>query len=87
MFGARREPGRERRRPNDVAGKGAWMMSQRHRRQPSKTDAQISSADRLIKLSKSGDVQLDEKELNRVSGGVVVEKIGPDLGAAHKAHT
>jgi hypothetical protein len=59
------------------------MMKQRHRQMPNKTDVQISSADRLIKGGKSGDAPLDENELDRVSGGVVVEKIGPDL-MAHK---
>jgi hypothetical protein len=60
--------------------KGAWMMKQRHQLRPSKKDAKISSAVHLTKTVKSGDVRLDDKELNWVSGGVVVEKIGPDLG-------
>ena len=62
------------------------MMKQRHQQIPSKKDGKILSADHLTKTGKSGDVQLDEKELNSVSGGVVVEKIGPDLVApVHKS--
>jgi len=36
---------------------------------PSKKDATISSADDLVKISKSGDVELSEEDLKRVSGG------------------
>jgi hypothetical protein len=60
--------------------KEAWTMKQRHQLMPNKKDAKISSAVYLTKTVKSGDVRLDDKELNWVSGGVVVEKIGPDLG-------
>lgn len=56
------------------------MMKQRYQQIPNKKDAKISSADHLTKTSKGGDGRLDEKGLDWVSGGVVVEKIGPDLG-------
>jgi hypothetical protein len=56
------------------------MMKRRYQLMPNKKGAKISSADDLTKTVKSGDVRLDDKELNWVSGGVVVEKIGPDLG-------
>jgi hypothetical protein len=36
---------------------------------PSKNDATISSADDLVKTTKSGDVELNEEQLNRVTGG------------------
>ena len=36
---------------------------------PSKKDTTISSADDLVKTTKSGDVELSEEELKRVSGG------------------
>jgi hypothetical protein len=36
--------------------------------EPNKKDTKISSADDLTK-TKSGDVELDEEELRRVSGG------------------
>jgi bacteriocin-like protein len=36
---------------------------------PSKKDTTISSADDLIKTTKSGEVELSEEELKRVSGG------------------
>ena len=39
--------------------------------EPSKKGTKISPADDLIKTSKSGDVELDEEELKRVSGGAV----------------
>jgi len=38
---------------------------------PSKKDATISSADDLVRTTKSGDVELTEEELKRVSGGNV----------------
>jgi hypothetical protein len=37
--------------------------------EPSKKGAKISPADDLTKTSKSGDIELDEEELRRVSGG------------------
>jgi hypothetical protein len=37
--------------------------------EPNKKDTKISSADDLTKTSKSGDVELDEEELKRVTGG------------------
>jgi len=36
---------------------------------PSKQDTTISSADDLVKTTKSGDVELTEEGLKRVSGG------------------
>jgi len=36
---------------------------------PSKKDATISSADDLVKTTNSGDVELTEEELKRVTGG------------------
>ena len=38
---------------------------------PSKKDATISSADDLVTTTKSGDVELSEEQLNRVSGGTI----------------
>ena len=35
----------------------------------SKKETKISPADELTKTSKSGDIELDEEELKRVSGG------------------
>jgi hypothetical protein len=39
---------------------------------PSKKDAAISSADDLVKTTKSADVELSEEELKRVAGGAGV---------------
>jgi hypothetical protein len=39
---------------------------------PKKEDTKISSADDLTKTSKTGDVELDEEELKRVSGGLKI---------------
>ncbi len=36
---------------------------------PSTNDTTISSADDLVKTTKSGDVELSEEELKRVTGG------------------
>jgi bacteriocin-like protein len=36
---------------------------------PSNKDATISSTDDLVKTTKSGDVEMTEEELKRVSGG------------------
>ena len=36
---------------------------------PNSKETKISSADDLTKTSKSGDVELDEEELKRVTGG------------------
>ncbi len=36
---------------------------------PSNKDPKISSADDLVKTTKSGDVELSEEELKRVTGG------------------
>jgi hypothetical protein len=38
--------------------------------EPKKKETKISSADDLIKTKKSGDIELDEEELKRVSGGL-----------------
>ena len=38
---------------------------------PGKKDTTISSADDLVKTTKSGDVELTEEALKRVSGGKV----------------
>jgi bacteriocin-like protein len=35
-----------------------------------KTETKTSSADDLTKTSQSGDIELDEEELKRVSGGI-----------------
>jgi hypothetical protein len=50
---------------------GATTMST-DKTDPSKKDATISSADDLVKTTKSGDVELSEEELNRVTGGDAV---------------
>jgi hypothetical protein len=36
---------------------------------PKKKDTKISSPDDLTKTNKTGDIELDEEELKRVSGG------------------
>jgi len=51
------------------------MRSDRSKMQPSKKNAKISSADDLAKTSKSGDIELDDKELEEVSGGKHVANI------------
>ena len=51
------------------------MRSDRSKMQPSKKTAKISSADDLTKVSKSGDVELDDQELEQVSGGKNVANI------------
>jgi hypothetical protein len=45
------------------------MRSDKSKRQPNKKQTKISSADDLTKTGKSGHVELEEKELQRVSGG------------------
>jgi hypothetical protein len=40
---------------------------------PSKKDATISSADDLVKTTNSGDVELSEEELKRVTGGTTIK--------------
>jgi hypothetical protein len=47
---------------------GATTMSD-DKIDPSKKDATISSADDLVKTTNSGDVELSEEQLNRVTGG------------------
>jgi hypothetical protein len=44
-------------------------MSDHTSKMPNKKAAKISSADNLLKTSKKGDVELDEKQLGHVSGG------------------
>ena len=44
---------------------------------PKKKDTKISSADDLIKAGKSGDIELDEEELKRVSGGHATGPVQP----------
>jgi bacteriocin-like protein len=39
---------------------------------PKKKDMKVSSADDLTKTSKGGDIELDEEELKRVTGGLVL---------------
>jgi hypothetical protein len=41
--------------------------------EPSKKGTKISPADDLIKTGKSGDIELDEEELKRVSGGAAMK--------------
>ena len=47
---------------------------------PSNKDATISPADDLVKTTKSGDVELTEEELKRVSGGAIYLKYGDVKG-------
>jgi hypothetical protein len=42
---------------------------------PKKKETKISSADDLTKTSKSGDIELDEEELKRATGGLNFTKI------------
>jgi hypothetical protein len=44
-------------------------MSNDSKSPPNRKDTKISSADDLIKTNKSTDIELDESELKRVSGG------------------
>ena len=41
-----------------------------------KAKTKISSADDLTKTSKSADIELDEEELKRVTGGAIYLKFG-----------
>ena len=41
---------------------------------PSNKDTKISSADDLTRTGKSGDIELDEEQLQRVSGGATTEE-------------
>jgi hypothetical protein len=43
----------------------------RDKADPKRKKAKISPADDLVKTSKSGDIELDEEELKRVSGGTL----------------
>ena len=51
------------------------MSSDRRKMQPSKNDTKISSADDLAKTTKGDDVELEDKELERISGGKHVTNI------------
>jgi hypothetical protein len=50
---------------------------------PSKKDATISSADDLVKATKTSDVELSEEELKRVTGGETTA-VGGDLSRTVK---
>jgi bacteriocin-like protein len=41
---------------------------------PKRKNTKISSADDLTKTGKSGDIELDEKELEQVSGGATTHE-------------
>jgi bacteriocin-like protein len=43
--------------------------------EPSKKGTKISPADDLTKTSKSGDIELDEEELKRISGGAGTQDV------------
>jgi hypothetical protein len=45
------------------------MRSDKSKRKPKKRNMRISRADNLTKTSKGGHVELEEKELARVTGG------------------
>jgi hypothetical protein len=45
------------------------MSSDKSKGQPNKKETKISPADDLARTSKSGDIELDDKELGQVSGG------------------
>jgi len=51
------------------------MRSDRSKIQPSKKNTKISSADDLARTSNRGDVELDDKDLEEVSGGKNVANI------------
>jgi bacteriocin-like protein len=51
------------------------MSNDRSKMQPSKNDTNISSADELAKTTKNGDIELEDKELEQVSGGKNVANI------------
>ena len=58
----------------------SWVMSSekpdpKSKVEPNKKETKISPADELIKTSKTGDVELDEGELKRVSGGVNIKGV------------
>ena len=46
---------------------------------PSNKGATISSTDDLVKTTKSGDVEMTEEQLKRVTGGGKVDKASPVL--------
>jgi hypothetical protein len=46
------------------------MRSDKSKRKPDKKSPKISSADKLTKTSESRDVELEEKRLTRVAGGL-----------------
>jgi hypothetical protein len=57
--------------PKDVWGmKGVTMRHQKQSKiEPHTKKSKISSADDLVKTSKSGDIELDEQDLKQVTGG------------------
>jgi hypothetical protein len=64
-------------RPGNIATR-RWVMSSdksdpKSKAEPSKKGTKISPADDLTKTRKSGDIELDEEELKRVSGGAAQE--------------
>jgi hypothetical protein len=52
-----------------AARSGTMSKDIKSKVEPKKKDTKISSADDMIKTSKKGDIELDEEELKRVSGG------------------
>jgi hypothetical protein len=60
---------------------GSKTMSEdiKSKMEPKKKDTKISSADDLTKTSKSGEIELDEEELKRVSGGYTPQKADGSL--------
>jgi hypothetical protein len=51
------------------------MSSDRSKMQPCKNDTKISSADDSAKATKSSDVELEDEELERISGGKHVANV------------
>jgi hypothetical protein len=49
------------------------MRSDKRKSPPHKKQTKSSSADHLAKTSKSGHLELEEKELKRVAGGLKTE--------------
>jgi hypothetical protein len=45
------------------------MSSDKSKGHPNKKDTKISSADDLARTSQSGDIELEDKDLEQVSGG------------------
>ena len=51
------------------------MSSNKSKGHPNKKGTKISSADDLARTSKSGDIELEDKELEQVSGGKNIANI------------